>query len=81
MKDLRDMMHLQLARHGIVIETTQVKRREAPPQPSVASAPLDRGRIRRILIERGAPERSLRWLTISCPSYEAAMGYRPPGET
>lgn len=74
MKDLRQAMHLQLAVHGIVLEETKPPKKA--PEPTQA-APLDRGKIRRILIERGAHPSDLWWLARSCPSMEAAMAYRP----
>lgn len=40
--------------------------------------PVDKGRIRSILIERGAPEDQLWWLVRSCPSESDAMTYNPP---
>lgn len=34
--------------------------------------------IREILIDAGAPDGDVEWLTASCPSIDHARGYRPP---
>lgn len=77
----RDSAYLrgQLASVGILLDEPIAV--PEPPIASVEPAPVDRAEVRRILIARGVPERSLHWLCRSCPSVEAAMTYMPPEET
>lgn len=70
----------QLASVGILLEDTASKAIATAVEAPVTPA-INRGEIRRILAARGAPPKDLRWLTISCPSYEAANTYDPPEDS
>jgi hypothetical protein len=59
--------------------------RQAPaarrkPPVSELDDRLDRDLIREILIAAGAQAHNVEWLTASCPSVAAAMGYVPPAD-
>lgn len=64
-----------LAAQGIQLDSAKPSRVDAKPR--AAAAPIDRERIRAILIDRGAPEADLEWMTASCPSEAAARAYSP----
>lgn len=76
MKDLSEMMRSMLYLNGIQLDSPTPPRRATAPAVAPA-APIDRDEIRAILIERGAPEKDLEWLTRSCPSSEHARSYLP----
>lgn len=75
MKDLSETMRSMLMLNGIRLDDPAPPRRATaapPPAP-----PIDRDAIRAILIDRGAPDKDLDWLTRSCPSLEPARAYLP----
>ena len=74
MKDLSEMMRLQLAGHGIAIDATPVA--PARPAPRREYKP-DYHQIRAIL-EPKVPAGSLDWLTLSCPSVQDAIKFQMP---
>lgn len=76
MRDLSEMMTLQLASVGITLDKPKTNLRITKQER--ARADVDRKAVRRILIERGADERDLEWLTASAPSLEAARNFTPP---
>lgn len=49
----------------------------ATSSPTAREAPVDRALVRDLLVERGAPERDLGWLSASCPSIEHALAFEP----
>jgi hypothetical protein len=70
-------MRALLAQSGIYLDDAPDRDPIAAPVTTDEPAP-DRGAIRAILVAAGAPQNDLDWLTASCPSIEAAQGYRPP---
>ncbi len=74
MNDKSEAMRMMLFNAGIVLDSEKPKHK---PVASTAAPAIDRGEIRRILIANGAPEKDLRWMTMSCPSLEHARAYRP----
>ncbi len=78
MNDLTTRMRLELAMNA-GIHLDPVTPRIAPPVKYPEPRPtIDRTAIHAALVRRGAPERSLGWLTTSCPSLEDANRYNPP---
>lgn len=67
---------MRLASVGIFLDEDAKYEAPKPPKPPE----IDRGLIRAILIDAGAPAHALDWLTASCISVEAALTYRPPSE-
>lgn len=69
-------LRAMLANAGIFLDeqSTPVT---ATPGPTTCEAPVDRALVREILVERGAPERDLCWLSASCPSVEHALAFEP----
>jgi hypothetical protein len=78
----RDIAFLrdQLASVGIELRTA---RSATPPARTASSpgAPVDRERVREILVATGAPAADVEWLVASCPSVADAAAYRPPTMT
>lgn len=76
----RDSAYLrgQLASVGILLDEPTAAPATATSSPPTLDAPIDREVIREILVDRGAPEGDLEWLTASCPSVRDAEDYRPP---
>lgn len=72
-------MRGQLASVGILLDQP-TPARPVGQAPTVAASPggVDREAIRDVLVAAGAPAGDLEWLMASCPSIEAARGYRPP---
>lgn len=72
----RDMAFLrgQLASHGILLDEP---RRPLLSRAAIEPVAVDRDEVRRILLERGAREQDLEWLTASCPDLEAAAAFVP----
>lgn len=69
------LMELELAKVGIVLD---------PPKAIAAMPPrcdprpeIDRAQLRAILLERGARDGDLDWLTKSCPDLASALSYVP----
>jgi hypothetical protein len=69
-------MRSELARVGIVLDGPRdaIVRRDVKPE---SIAPADRAAIRAELVDAGASDRELDWLTASCPSVEKARAYHP----
>jgi hypothetical protein len=76
MRDLSEMMRGMLIQNGIKLDDPAPPRRATTPT-APAPAAIDRAEVRRILVEQGAPEHDLDWLTASCPSIAHARAYRP----
>lgn len=73
-----DAMRLMLAQEGIFLDPP-IEPKAARSTATAASAlEPDRVSIRAILIERGAREKDLDWLTASCPNLDFARAYAPP---
>lgn len=76
-RDLIALMHEQLADHGIVLDDKGKLDAKLEPALEPSELPVDRVLVRRVLVDRGAFDRDLEWLTLSCQSLEAAQTYRP----
>lgn len=76
--DKSEQMHLMLARVGIFLDKpAEDPAPEPEPDWDALEAFIDRDMVRRILRDRGAPERDLDWLTASAPSLAAAEMFEP----
>lgn len=76
--DQSEQMRMMLAQNaGIFLEPDPEVALEPEPDWDAIALVVDRDMVRRILRERGAPERDLDWLTASCPSLAAAEGFKP----
>lgn len=74
MNDRSEAMRMRLAQVGIILDEPE------KPKPRVDTRTMetvDRAEIRRILIERGARESDLDWMTESCPSVVHARAFVP----
>lgn len=74
-----EFMRRELAQNAGIFLDDPVPAAEPEPEPDweALAAFVDRDMVRRILRERGAPERDLDWLTASCPSLAAAQAFVP----
>lgn len=76
--DKSEQMRLMLAQVGIFLDEPAPAREVEPgPDWDAIAAFVDRDMVRRILRERGAPERDLDWLAASAPSLAAAEEFVP----
>ncbi len=75
--DRSTALRMRLASVGIHLDPA-VGDRDVKPPIAPSEAPVDRAKIRAILVSRGAPERSIDWLAASCPNERKAWGYKPP---
>jgi hypothetical protein len=64
-----------LASSGILLDELAIV---TEPILRTGPAPVDRDEVRQILVADGAPAGDLEWLVSSCPTLDAARGYRAP---
>lgn len=75
--DPGEQMRLMLAQNAGIFLDEPAPEPAPEPEPDwdAIAALVDRDMVRRILCERGVPERDLDWLTASCPSLAAAQSF------
>ena len=74
--DMSRNLRIHLARVGIDLDERKPKM-GAPAVVHAEPEPIDRAKVRELLVLRGAPARDLEWLTASSPSVEAAAVFAP----
>lgn len=75
--DASEQMRLMLAQNAGIFLDDDAPAPEPEPDWEAIEIVVDRDIVRRILRDRGAPERDLGWLTASCPSLAAAEAFVP----